>query len=340
MSLIIQEHISLKPFNTFKVDVQASYWVELTALSQLSSIASNRQKGLPFLVIGGGSNMLFTQDFHGLVMKVNTKGIEIIREDDNNVWIKAAAGEQWHDLVMLAVQHGWGGIENLALIPGTVGAAPIQNIGAYGVELKDVLDEVEVFEWAIQEFKILSNRDCRFGYRTSLFKMEAKGNYFISTVTFKLSKNPTFVTSYGAIQEELNEKKIKCLTPHTISEAVMAIRRRKLPDPDVLGNAGSFFKNPEIDQEQYERLKKEYSTIPFFPSALTGKLKVPAAWLIEQCGWKGKRVGAVGMHTDQPLVLVNYGGATGIELKQLADAVQRSVLEKFGIQLTPEVNIL
>ncbi len=340
MSLIIQEHISLQPFNTFKVDVQASYWVELTALSQLPSIASNRQKGLPFLVIGGGSNMLFTQDFDGLVMKVNTKGIEIIQEDEKNVWIKAAAGEKWHDLVMLAVQHGWGGIENLALIPGTVGAAPIQNIGAYGVELKDVLDEVEVFEWAIQEFKILSNRDCRFGYRSSLFKMEAKGNYFISTVTLKLSKNPIFATSYGAIQEELNEKKIKHLTPRAISEAVMAIRRRKLPDPDMLGNAGSFFKNPEIDQGQYERLKKDYSAIPSFPSTLTGKLKIPAAWLIEQCGWKGKRIGAVGMHVDQPLVLVNYGGATGMELKQLADAVQRSVLEKFGIQLTPEVNIL
>jgi UDP-N-acetylmuramate dehydrogenase len=338
--LTIQSNVSLKSYNTFGIDVTTRYLVEvdndqdIQTLLQLPDIQS-----LPKLILGGGSNLLLTQDFNGLVIKINIKGIETVKENQDYVWLRAGAGESWHEFVMYCVERGLGGIENLSLIPGTVGAAPMQNIGAYGVEIKDTFDRLEAVDIATGVKRTFTNADCRFGYRDSVFKNEEKGQYIISNVLFRLDKNPVFHISYGDIQKTLEQMGIKELTIKAISEAVIKIRRSKLPDPAEIGNAGSFFKNPEIPASQYEALKNKYPDLPGY--IINEKIvKVPAGWLIEQCGWKGKRFGTIGVHARQALVLVNYGGGKGIEIKQLAERIQASVEERFGICLHTEVNFV
>lgn len=338
--LTIQSNVSLKSYNTFGIDVTTRYLVEvdndedIQTLLQLPDIQS-----LPKLILGGGSNLLLTQDFNGLVIKINIKGVETVKEDQDHVWLRVGAGENWHEFVMYCVERGLGGIENLSLIPGTVGAAPMQNIGAYGVEIKDTFDRLEAVDISTGIKRIFTNADCRFGYRDSVFKNEVKGQYIISNVQFRLDKNPVFHVSYGDIQKTLEQMGVKELTIKAISEAVIKIRRSKLPDPAEIGNAGSFFKNPEIPASQYEALKSEYPDIPGY-IINEEVVKVPAGWLIEQCGWKGKRTGNIGVHTRQALVLVNYGGGKGLEIKQLSEKIQASVEERFGICLHTEVNFV
>jgi UDP-N-acetylmuramate dehydrogenase len=284
--------------------------------------------------------VLFINDaFDGLVIKIDIKGIAVLEETDQSVLLEVGAGEVWHDLVVHTIEKGYSGLENLSLIPGTVGAAPMQNIGAYGVEIKETFDSLEALHLESGESRRFTNAECRFGYRESVFKHELKGQYIITSVRFRLSKMPVFHTSYGAIQDTLREMGVGELSVKAVSEAVCRIRRSKLPDPAQIGNAGSFFKNPEIPKAQYDALKAQY---PDMPGYITSQdlVKVPAGWLIEQCGWKGKIVGDTGVHKLQALVLVNYGNAKGREIKALAEQVQQSVQERFGIRLTPEVNFL
>ncbi|GAB3326770.1 UDP-N-acetylmuramate dehydrogenase [Larkinella ripae] len=340
--LDIQSHVSLKPYNTFGIDAKARYWVEIDTEDQLKTLFQlNEYLAVPKLILGGGSNLLFTRDFEGLVIKVAIQGIAVVREDDAHVYVKAGAGVNWHQLVMYCVQHGYAGIENLALIPGTTGAAPMQNIGAYGVEIEQVFDHLEAVAIQTGETRTFNHAECRFGYRESIFKHEAKGHYIINSVTFRLNKKPVFHTEYGAIRETLAAMGISDdkLSIKAISDAVIRIRRSKLPNPAEIGNAGSFFKNPEISKDQFEALKTAYPAIPGFPTG-DRTVKVPAGWLIEQCGWKGKHLGNAGVHAKQALVLVNHGGATGAEILALAQKVQQSVDDKFGIRLNPEVNIV
>jgi UDP-N-acetylmuramate dehydrogenase len=331
---------NLLPYNTFGISALASQFVEVNSVSQLHNLIQEKKLSeISFLILGGGSNVLFTKDYAGLVLKNNLKGIKVTKEDENHIWVKAAGGEIWHDLVIHCVNKNWGGIENLSLIPGTVGAAPMQNIGAYGVEIKDTFEELEALNIQTGELEKFNNEQCNFGYRESIFKHEAKGKYFITSVTFKLSKKPVLNTSYGDIEILLKEWDIVKPTIADVSKAVIAIRQSKLPDPALLGNAGSFFKNPVIEFSVFEKLQKNYPTLKSF-SAADGKVKIPAAWLIEQAGWKGKRFGNIGVHEKQALVLVNYGGGTGKELIDLAYKIIDSVKAKFGVVLTPEVNII
>ncbi|EAY31350.1 UDP-N-acetylmuramate dehydrogenase [Microscilla marina] len=336
----IQPEVSLKPHNTFGIDVKAQQFVEVHQLSDLQTLLKEQQQNpTPLLILGGGSNVLFTRDFEGLVAKIKLKGIRLLREDDSNVWLEAAAGEVWHDLVMHCVQKGYGGIENLSLIPGTVGAAPMQNIGAYGVEIKQVLETVQAVERSTGVLKVFTNEECKFGYRESVFKNIYKDQFVITGITLKLSKKPTFNTSYGAIQEVLQTNQVKELSIQAISDAVCQIRSSKLPDPAKIGNAGSFFKNPTIPFTQFEQLKQAFPHIVGYPVA-NSQVKVPAGWLIEQSGWKGKRFGHIGVHSRQALVLVNYGGGEGSQIRQLSADIQQSVLQKFGIAIQPEINII
>ncbi|HET8963571.1 MAG TPA: UDP-N-acetylmuramate dehydrogenase, partial [Chitinophagales bacterium] len=268
----------------------------------------------------------------------NLKGIALIKEDKDTIFIKAMAGEIWHNFVMYCVENNFGGIENLSLIPGCVGAAPIQNIGAYGVELKDVFVELEAMELQTRKIITVDTSTCKFGYRNSIFKQDWKGNYIIISVTLQLQKNPKLNTSYGAIQQTLFQNNINQPTVKDISDAVIAIRQSKLPDPKVIGNAGSFFKNPEVEKTMYDNLKKQFPEIPGYPIS-DSKIKIPAGWMIEYCGFKGKRIGNTGAHKDQALVLVNYGGATGKEIFNLAMQIQKKVFEKFGVTIEPEVNV-
>jgi len=338
--LTIQSNVSLKPYNTFGIDASARYLVEIDNEEDIQTLLQlPNAHSLATLILGGGSNLLLTQDFNGLVVKMNLKGIQLVKEDQEHVWVRAGAGENWHGFVMHCVEKGWGGIENLSLIPGTVGAAPMQNIGAYGVEIKDTFDRLEAVHIPTGEKRIFTNADCRFGYRDSIFKNEAKGQYIISSVQFKLAKRPTFHVSYGDIQSTLEQMGVKELTLRAVSDAVIKIRRSKLPDPAEIGNAGSFFKNPEIPASQYEALKNQYPTIPGYIINDT-TVKVPAGWLIEQNGWKGKRFGNIGVHTRQALVLVNYGGGKGADIQHLAHKIQDSVEAQFGIRLHTEVNFI
>jgi UDP-N-acetylmuramate dehydrogenase len=291
------------------------------------------------LILGGGSNVLFTKDYDGLVVKNSLLGIEKVREDPNHVWLKVQSGENWHQFVDWCIGQNYGGIENLSLIPGLIGAAPMQNIGAYGVEIKSVFHELEAVDIRDGTLRTFHRDDCEFGYRESVFKKSLKGCYCIVSVTLKLDKHPQFNISYGAIQENLEKMKIKNLTLRAVSDAVISIRQSKLPDPKEIGNAGSFFKNPEVENLHFDKIKSKYPEMPGYP--LTNqKSKIPAGWLIEKCGWKGKVVGNTGAHKDQALVLVNYGKASGIEIKNLSQEIQRSVFEKFGIELMGEVNII
>ncbi|MEX0813484.1 MAG: UDP-N-acetylmuramate dehydrogenase [Chitinophagales bacterium] len=338
---MIKENHSLKAYNSFGIDVSARYFVEITKVAQLKVLLeSDLFKYNARLILGGGSNVLLTKDFPGLVLKLSIRGISIEKEAADFVWLKAMAGEVWHDVVQYSLKNGLGGLENLSLIPGQVGAAPMQNIGAYGVELESVFDHLEAIEISSAEIKKFHKDDCAFGYRESVFKNIYKDKFIIVSVVFKLSKSQDQVNiTYGAIRDVLNKKGITKPDAKAVSDAVIAIRQSKLPNPKELGNAGSFFKNPVIEKQQLERLKADYPEIPSYDLG-NDQFKVPAGWLIEQCGWKGKVVGNTGSHKKQALVLVNYGNASGKEIKTLADEIRKSVYDKFGIKITPEVNII
>jgi UDP-N-acetylmuramate dehydrogenase len=338
--MIIQKDIQLKPFNTFGIEATAKYFIEVSSIEQLQEILQNPDyQSTERLILGGGSNMLLTKDFEGLVIKIAIKGFEVVNENEDNIWLKVGAGVVWHDLVLQCVNQNYAGMENLSLIPGTVGAAPMQNIGAYGIEIKEVFEELQALELATGEIKNFDKAMCNFGYRESIFKHEAKGKYIILNVTFKLNKRPTFHIEYGAIKDTLAEMNISEMSIKSMSDAVIHIRQSKLPNPAEIGNAGSFFKNPEIPNSQFETLKAQFPTIPSYPVSDT-TTKVPAGWLIEQAGWKGQRFGNVGVHAKQALVLVNYGGGKGEEIKDLSQKIQASVKEKFEIQLSVEVNFI
>jgi UDP-N-acetylmuramate dehydrogenase len=334
----LQEQISLKEFNTFGLDVCAKRFASFSTVEELKS-GLNQLKGDQLLILGGGSNVLLTQNFDGLVLKNEIRGIEVIEENNQHITVAVGAGENWHQFVLYAIDRNWAGIENLSLIPGTVGAAPMQNIGAYGVEIKQVFDHLEALEISTGQLHIFDKNQCDFGYRESIFKTSHKGRFVITKVVFRLSKTPDFNISYGAIQDTLNEMGVSKLSIKAVSDAVIKIRQSKLPDPTEIGNSGSFFKNPEIDSIDYEGLKAEFSNIPGY-KLLDGRVKIPAAWLIEQDGWKGKTFGQIGVHKNQPLVLVNYGQGKGTDIRDLAFQIRSSVAKKFGIELTPEVNII
>jgi UDP-N-acetylmuramate dehydrogenase len=338
---LLREHVPLQAYNTFGLAATARYFAQADSVAALQTIlASPHALAGPLLILGGGSNLLLTADFAGLVVKVDLRGIEKTAETDQNVWVRAGAGENWHQFVRHCLAQEWAGLENLSLIPGTVGAAPMQNIGAYGVELKDTFAELEAVEIATGALHRFGRAACQFGYRESIFKHQAKGRFVITAVTFKLDKQPTLRTHYGAIADTLRAMQVTEPTIHTVSQAVIQIRQSKLPDPAQLGNAGSFFKNPEIPTAQFEQLKAQHPALPGYPGLASGFTKVAAGWLIEQCGWRGKRVGNTGAHRDQALVLVNYGGATGQEIWALAQAIRQSVLDRFGIALQAEVNVV
>lgn len=332
----VQQNISLKPYNTFGIDAKAEQFYTLTDKEVLPAISLQYQGEKH--IIGGGSNILLTKDVTGLTILNSLKGMEVMMEDDEYVWLKVSSGEVWHELVMYAIANNWAGIENLALIPGTVGAAPMQNIGAYGVEVKDVIEEVTAWHWQEQHYVTYTNEQCRFGYRDSIFKHELKGKLLITDVLFKLSKQPVYHTSYGAITQELEQMGITELSIQSIAQAVINIRSSKLPDPKQIGNAGSFFKNPTIPLQQFLELKLVHPTIPSYPVD-EKTVKVPAGWLIEQCGWKGYKTGNTGVHAKQALVLVNYGGASGSEVWALSGMILQAVQEKFGIELEREVQV-
>lgn len=339
----IQENVSLKPFNTFHIEARAGKFMEIRSVDELQQVLKEPAYAqMTKLILGGGSNVLFTRDFEGLVLKVSVPGIEIVDEDEHKVRIKAGAGVNWHQLVMHCISQDFGGIENLSLIPGTVGAAPLQNIGAYGVELKDTFDSLEAVHIKSGELRRFHKEECQFGYRDSVFKNSLKGQYVITSVTLTLNKHPVVNISYGAIEETLAQMlngSGRVPGVREVSEAVIYIRQSKLPDPAVIGNAGSFFKNPVISVEKYEQLKQVYEKVPGYILS-DSTVKVPAGWLIEQSGWKGRRLGRVGVHDKQALVLVNHGGGKGEEVKELAFKIQDTVCEKFGIELMPEVNII
>lgn len=334
----LEENASLKPYNTFWIDAKAGYLAKIYSLEGLAKLL-DRFSREPILMLGDGSNILLTQDFKGLVLINEIKGKSVVKETPSHVHLKVKGGENWHSLVRYAVKQGWGGIENLSLIPGKTGAAPIQNIGAYGIELKDVFIGLEAFHLKSRETYQFTFNDCEFGYRNSIFKNELKDQYLISSVTLALSKFPEVNTSYGALQKKLDEKGIQNPSIKDMSDLVSEVRRSKLPYPDELGNSGSFFKNTIVSQSTFEALQSQYPYIPGFPAG-EKRVKIPSAWLIEQSGLKGYRSGKVGTHVTQPLVIVNYGGATGEEVLKLAHHIQQVVFDEFGIHLEPEVNII
>lgn len=337
--MIIQENISLKSYNTFGIEASARYFVEITDLDVLKKALG--LKGYPeIFVLSGGSNMLLTRDLNRLVLHINLKGISILEENESEVVLRVMAGENWHNLVLWTLDKGYGGLQNLALIPGNTGTAPIQNIGAYGVELKDVFQGCEGMEVQSRELRYFSKEQCQFGYRDSFFKREGKGKYIITAVDLRLSKKEHKINiDYAPLKAKLLERGIKTPDISDIAQAVIAVRSSKLPDPNELGNSGSFFKNPVISEEEFQKLKKNHSELPAYKLD-NNTVKIPAAWLIDQCGLKGKRFGDAGVHKNQALVLVNYGTASGKEILELAGRVQSEVKEKFGISLEPEVNII
>jgi UDP-N-acetylmuramate dehydrogenase len=336
----IQQNISLKPYNTFGIDATAKYFARFTSVDEIEQLFDSpflKENEHPF-IIGGGSNILLTLDYSGLVAKNEMHGIEVIKHDEKYVYVRVAAGENWHQFVLYCIDNNFAGVENLSLIPGSVGASPMQNIGAYGVEIKDVFYELEAFDINERQVSTFTVQECEFGYRESIFKRKYKGRHIITSVTFRLNKQPAFNISYGAIQQELDKMHVEELSIAAISRAVINIRQSKLPDPKEIGNAGSFFKNPTIPQSQFVSLKKEFPAIVGHPA--NNGVKVAAGWLIEQCGWKGYRKGDAGCHAKQALVLVNYGDAKGSEILALSTEIMKSVELKFGIMLEREVNIL
>lgn len=336
----IQENISLKKYNTFNFDIKAGQFCEIASEDELFELFSHNEivnKNL--LVIGEGSNLLFRKDFDGLIIKLTDTKIDIIKEDDLSVYIKAGAGVQWDYFVEYAVNKNLGGIENLSFIPGTVGASPVQNIGAYGQEVKDTIEYVNGLNIAEMKIVTLSGRECNFGYRNSIFKNQLKNKFIVTSVVFKLSKNPVLNINYGSIKTELAKLQKSNFTIADVREAVITIRKSKLPDPVEVGSAGSFFKNPEINKNEYLALKDKYPELPSYELE-TGLFKIPAGWLIEQCGWKGKRVGDAGCYPKQALILCNFGSARPTDIIELAESIKESVYNKFGIAIHEEVNII
>lgn len=340
----IQENISLRHYNSFGINAYARYFSSFSNVDELGALLATQKKS-PALILGGGSNLLLTGDVDGLVLKNDIKGIEETGEDNAYIYVHAGAGENWHRFVQYCIQRGWAGLENLSLIPGNVGASPMQNIGAYGVEIKDVFNSLTAFHIHDKTIHTFTPGDCEFGYRESVFKRKYKGEYIILNVIFRLRKHPVFHTEYGAIQQELEAMKITELSIQAISQAVINIRSSKLPDPAVIGNAGSFFKNPSIPKEQFLQLKEKYNNIVGYENP-DGTIKLAAGWLIEHAGpepgisWKGYRRGDAGCHAKQALVLVNYGNAIGEEIYDLSEAILQSVQQKFGVILEREVNIV
>lgn len=335
-----QENVSLQSLHTFGTQVQARYLAHITQMHELqdilqSSVFQNNKR----LFLGGGSNILFTQDFDGLVIKLDLQGREVIKENETHIWVKAMAGEDWDDFVAYCVDHNWGGIENLSLIPGNVGTSPIQNIGAYGIEIKDSFYQLEALNLSTGLSEVFKRDACQFGYRSSYFKHAGKDQYVITSVSFQLSKiNHDFRTHYGAIQQELAQMGSTGQSLKDIRQAIIQIRNSKLPDPKVIGNAGSFFKNPVVSDETWRQLQLHHPDIVAYEQA-DGQKKLAAGWLIEKAGWKGFRDADAGVHPAQALVLVNYGTATGAQILRLAHTIQASVREKFGVIIEPEVNI-
>jgi len=356
IALKINENIPLRNYNTFGVTANARFFCEVATIAELQDlVGSDIFKTNTKLILGEGANVLLTKDFDGLVVKPNFKGIEVVRETENEVFVKAFSGENWHDFVMSCCENNWNGLENLAYIPGSVGASPIQNIGAYGVEIKDVMDSLEAFNLDTKQVEVFSNLDCKFDYRESVFKHEYKGKYVICSVTFRLSKLANFNTNYTAVNDELQRQNVSELSAKAIANAITTIRKSKLPDTSEIGSAGSFFKNPTVSQDVFQALKKDFPNIVAHPTDSGNSLartsvraentqdepmKLSAGWLIENTGWKGHRQGDAGVHTEQALVLVNYGNATGAEILNLAHRIIDSVNTKFCVALTPEVNIL
>jgi UDP-N-acetylmuramate dehydrogenase len=337
----ISENVSLKPYNTFGINAKAKYFASFSSIDELNELITYSR--LPAadsrLILGGGSNILLTKDFDGIVLKNELKGVELINEDDANYYVRAAAGENWHGFVQHCITNNYAGVENLSLIPGNVGASPMQNIGAYGVELKDIFQELEAYHINDKSIHNFSLKDCAFGYRESVFKNIYKDQFVILSVTYKLRKQPEFNTSYGAITQELEKMGEKVLSIQNISRAVINIRSSKLPDPKLIGNAGSFFKNPVVSKFRWHVIWEQYPDVPAYTSDKYN-YKMAAGWLIEQCGWKGFRKGDAGCNPLQALVLVNYGHAGGQEILDLSEDIIQSVKTKFGIELEREVNII
>lgn len=335
----IRENVDLRHLNTFHVSATTRYLATVTDSAQLRGLLEwQRERGIPFMLIGQGSNLLFKADYPGLLIELHTRGIRVIQQTQGFVDVEVQAGEVWHDFVQYSLAQQWYGLENLSLIPGTVGAAPVQNIGAYGVEVKDTLLHLEALELESGEIRRFTNSECQFSYRQSWFKQQGKDKFIITAVTFRLSREPRLNLSYPALRAALAGVPTAELTPQLISQTVCNIRRSKLPDPGVIGNAGSFFWNPHVDKVTFEALKAQYPELPGYVDH--DGVKIPAAWLIERAGWKGYREGDVGVHREHALVLVNYGAASGAELVALSEKIQKSVLEQFGIQLWPEVRIV
>ncbi len=335
----IHEHFDLRPCNSFHVAARSRYLIDIDTAGQLPAaleFAGSRQ--LPLLVMGQGSNMLLRSDFPGLVLRFTATGTEILAEDAEYVRLRVQAGANWHEFVLDCLQQGWYGLENLSLIPGTVGAAPVQNIGAYGVELASFVEEVQACELATGSFRVFSAEECRFSYRDSVFKTALRERYLITAVTFRLLKQARLNLTYPALQQALQVRGISRPTPLEVSNTVSEIRRSKLPDPDVIGNAGSFFRNPLVSEKQFSKLQAQYPDIVAWPAA--GKRKLAAAWLIEKAGWKGFREGDAGVHAEHALVLVNHGAASGEDICRLACRIQNSVATRFGVRLEPEVRII
>jgi UDP-N-acetylmuramate dehydrogenase len=337
--LQIQPDFPIQRFNTFGIQTSAAFFSTLNQESTIQEIYEQApfRKGL--FILGGGSNVLFTKNVAQWVLHNQIKGIEKIKENEDQVWLRSGGGEAWHDFVLYCVRHNYAGAENLSLIPGTVGAAPMQNIGAYGAEVKDLIEEVRAWHLEEKRFLIFNNKDCRFGYRDSIFKQQYKQKLIITSVLFKLNKKPVFNISYGNIREELEKMQVDQLTIKNISDAVIRIRTAKLPDPKIIGNAGSFFKNPEVDNPFFEKLKSENPNMPGYKTSAS-QTKIPAGWLIEKCGWKGFRKDDFGVHKNQALVLVNYGTAKGADIYMLSEEILQSVKKHFDIELQREVQIV
>ena len=337
---MIKENYSLRELNSFGIRASARYLAAFRSVEDLQEILrANPVPNQPLLVLGGGSNILFTHDFNGLVLRNEITGIEKLKEDDDHVYVRAGAGENWHQFVLYCIRNGWAGLENLSLIPGCVGASPMQNIGAYGVELSSVFHELRAFHLKERTNYHFTAKNCEFGYRDSVFKRRYRDQFVITDVSFRLNKKPVFETSYGAIRQELEEMGVTDLSIKAVSDAVIRIRSSKLPDPAVIGNAGSFFKNPSVPDERFRALKTDHPGLVAYENP-DGTHKLAAGWLIEQCGWKGVRRGDAGCHEKQALVLVNYGEASGEEIYRLAMEIRASVLEKFAVELETEVNIV
>lgn len=333
------QNVSLREYNTFGFNVKAKEVFQVDSAEDVLQLIQSGVFRKKHLILGGGSNVLLRDDFDGAIVLNRIGGFEIVREDSDSVQIRVGAGENWHKTVIRTVENGWGGLENLSLIPGSVGAAPMQNIGAYGVEIKTCFVQLHAVHLESGEIETFTNAECEFGYRESIFKRAAKGKYLIVNVDFELQKNPVFHTEYGAIRSQLQDMGIEKLSVKAISDAVIAIRQSKLPDPKEIGNSGSFFKNPVISIAHYNRLKNEYAELPAYPVD-DNQVKVPAGWLIDQAGWKGYRDGDIGVHKNQALVLVNYGSGNGSDVYQLSEKIIADIKERYDIELEREVNVI